>query len=216
MHTKRIILLIFRIGVIILFFSHCEEKEPVRFFITEAIKDYGDFKVGSYWVYQIDSGNNEDSIWVASRTLGNDEEVIDKKVVSLFEKITINCKGNTGIYDYIDIRTEKQISYLAFGQIDSINNIRYGMTFFYKDSFISYPSIINSIIFHKTFSLNGKSFINVLYRKDRRPILDILNYSKEFDTLEYWIAKDIGVIKKTIRNKYGKRTYSLKRYSVIR
>jgi len=89
MNTKRIILLMFNIGAIVLLFSHCEEREPVHFFIPEVVKEYGDFKEGSYWIYQIDSSDNEDSVWVASRTIGQNEEVVDKKVNNYINHLNI-------------------------------------------------------------------------------------------------------------------------------
>jgi len=67
----------------------CEEREPVHFFIPEVVKEYGDFKEGSYWIYQIDSSDNEDSVWVASRTIGQNEEVVDKKVNNYINHLNI-------------------------------------------------------------------------------------------------------------------------------
>lgn len=73
----------------------------------------------------------------------------------------------------------------------------------------------DSIIIYNSYSIIGKNYENVLYKKTYNPILNLTDYTREYDTLEYWVAKNVGVIKKIIRNKYENHTYYLKRYNVI-
>lgn len=201
---------------ILLLFISCEEKEPVKYSIPDELKEYGDFKEGSYWVYQVDSGSNEDSIWVTSHKLSYDEEIIDKKVISLFEKITISCESNKSKNCNIEVIAEHNRCLLSHTEIDTILNIRYGLTFFFlNDKFDELKYSKDTTISYNSVNILGTLFKDVVYRKAEYPITDINNNSKENYFLEYWIAKNIGVVKKIIRTQYGDKTYSLKRYSVI-
>ena len=214
--TNKITIKLISLLAILLGLSNCEEREPNYYYIPEAVKEYGDFKEGSYWIYAIDSEENEDSIWVENYTVGQNEEVSDKVVLSVFEKITIDCKSNRNIDNYIEINIEKKFNHLGFSETNNNYNIGYGMSFYYKNSFMAYPNSGDSIIVYDSFNVLGTDYKNVLYRKAINPIMNMTDYSKEYDTLEYWIAKDIGIIKKITRNKYENHTYYLKRYNVIR
>ena len=210
LNIKNYILIIILTGL----FS-CEKQEPVHYYIPDEVKTYGDFKIGSYWVYMVDSVNNEDSIWITDYNVGQNEEVIDKKVISVFEKITINITSKLDINNYIEINAEKKYNLLGFGEIDNNHNISYGVSFFYKNGFMPRQGSEDSIIIYNSYSIIGKNYENVLYRKTYNPILNLNDYTREYDTLEYWVAKNVGVIKKIIRNKYENHTYYLKRYNVI-
>lgn len=213
-YNKRLSVIVILLTIILLF-QNCDEREPNRYYIPEIVKEYGNFREGSYWIYAVDSIENEDSVWVSKYNAWQYEQFVDKKIVNIFENIQIDCESNRNIKDHIVMEAEYKLNFLGFGEEDNNYNIRYGIPFHYKNTFMPRPDSGDSIIFYDSYNVYDNDFETVLYKKENRPIMDLSDNSKTYDTLEYWIAKNVGVIKKITRNEYENHTYYLKRYHVV-
>jgi len=70
--------------------SCIKNEEPAYYYISDEIKKYGNFKVGSYWIYKNDSVQNfYDSIYVVDYRDVLIKKSIDKKIKDFTENIDI-------------------------------------------------------------------------------------------------------------------------------
>ena len=214
--TFCLLLLIFTI-------TSCEERHYPTYYISDEIKPWFDFKSGSYWVYQVDSVNNEDSLYVSNYNDFLHVETADDDIIYKQDKIYIDIENNSNIKitcaiianAYTIVTNQKIGNTIVYGETDYSTNMDYALVFLYHEGFVLRDNEDLIIEEYDSLLVLNNWYYNVVYKKEIVSTLDNTDLSIQNDTNEIWLARNIGVIKKHINNKYVKHISELKRYNVV-
>lgn len=170
MKTKYLILF----ALLIIVFS-CEKPKPIKYnYLSQEIKDYMNFKKGTYWIYRDVNTNKEDSVWVDTSYIKMecfDERRSNNSVC--YEKLYVYQKStfNDSIYIYI---SSENITNLYINKLEIIH-LRNIFTIPYN------KNLPDSDTLYKVYSFLNNNFKNVSY--------------KNFEIYETWIAQNVGTIR---------------------
>lgn len=217
--------LLFLVGVFALVLVNCKKKEqeqipspsPIyRFYpVSNELKYYGLFKVGSYWIYRIDTASAlTDSVYVKSVSTNTFITWKNEDSIVVGEKITINFGYNPDFgnrfysafilssYPYQTISAPNfanQIPFIIF-ELDSLN-----IASTYGNGMVENSSVSN-------YLLNGINYGNCRFLKYAwkyyRPSSPELWYLSSC----YW-KRNVGLVKNASMFVYN--TCELLRYSVV-
>jgi len=203
---------------IIILFAGCKKKtEPPFYKISDEIKSYGDFKIGSYWIYKNDSLNIEDSIYIDSyyykiweirENLSNDSKLNYK-----YETISISSENSQHTHT-LNFTLGNNYKLLIDEQ-DLVNKLGWSIEFFNNN--LIENIIVNNI---DSLSISNIKYNNIIYQKSIVTTYDVhngdgINTITTKDTVEYWLAKNVGVIKRIVKNSYYREELNLLRYNVV-
>jgi len=206
---------------IIILFAGCKKKtEPSFYKISDEIKSYGDFKIGSYWIYKNDSLNIEDSIYVDNYTFRIDETIPNistGRVESRYEVLSCECK-NLQLTHNLNYDARGFDDYLTIIERDLTKNIMWNINFFNSNPTENIENIIVKNI--DTITIFNTKYNNIIYQKTIVTTYDYhngdgINTIHTKDTTEYWLAKNVGVIKRIVKNSYYREEWNLLRYNVV-
>lgn len=181
----------------------CEKKD--YFYISSSDKALYDFKVGTYWNYVNPATNGVEKVSVAKRD------------VSTFYYRHIDSNDEYG---------EKIITHLS----SSLKNTEYIQTISYRHdhNMISYEKFMNNVLkttdyfFYDNdsmFSINiqGTDYDNVYLIQSyyNRYNINITDSIEKLYVNQYWVARNIGIIKKAIQDSNGITIYELTDCKII-
>ena len=213
---KRIIILF----LFILSISSCKTDGPY-YKLYEPVKEWGDFKEGTWWKYENEETGEQDCVWIENNVSDIWSEEIDGKIKESGDYINLYL-NNTNLKRKIFMR-------LSAGNKGNHFSIReedkYGSySSFYLANLITFDSLLldssgESYIKEKfsSFSLNNLSYNNIIHvisiKDDQtNPVLSYDYHSVN----EYWIAKYEGIIKKILRNPFDTVTWSLIGHHIVK
>ncbi|OFY66481.1 MAG: hypothetical protein A3H98_02005 [Bacteroidetes bacterium RIFCSPLOWO2_02_FULL_36_8] len=200
-------------------FYSCKKEEPTHFYIPQIVKDYAAYKPGSYWIYSIDSTEVEDSVFVSDYKEGEtfDEGDENYEYSEIRHYISSDLKNKKGEeFFHVGIGS-RGISYEYNWEGEAFH----GLDFWYLDNgkFIlepsSYNNKVDTLTQIETSNLFGKTYKDIVYCKDVSILIRGVSDSSKMDTIELWVAKHTGIIKRVMSYDSFKTTYVLKRHNVI-
>jgi hypothetical protein len=197
---KQIHYLIFLIPVI--FFSCKKTEEPRHYRVTEEFKHWGVFNKGSYWIFRNDSTLILDSIFIT-----HGPEALD---------VPDNSSTSNYTYEYIttNLFSSFLISYIETASSTETQALYNGPTIMIlstlEDEFISSYSTGTGKYFlvskDSVVYINSQKFNTVIHTQR-------IFGDKKYN---YWIARDIGVIKYSGENTNPAFLWSLVRYHIVK
>jgi hypothetical protein len=204
---------LFVISFLLYFLPACiknRENEPPKYIVSDELKGWGGFKYGTYWIYKNDSLNIEDSLTIY--LYGTfDEAVRDSDWTQCYsENISSTTISTAKLTDFSFILhgKEKTIQINEFNENNEFRHkIKFSITFF-SNQYINFER-------YDSIDIYNRKFINVIYQKSIISNYDEHDNTTEQNTADFWLAKNIGVIKKIIRNKYGTQEWYLKRFNIV-
>jgi hypothetical protein len=190
--------------ILVLIFTSisCNKKEEI-YYIPEAFKEWTVFKKGSYWIYYDSKNNRDDSSYV-----GRDpyQSIYRPENDSPYEVITF-IQRYIGYFDVCGA---------------SMNNSLLSKKGGYGGILLSYYATaqISDSVFYScrvldrfdTLTLFGNTFHNVIHTG--KPILDGAGYDS-IGVMDYYFAKNIGVIMVSIKKNTIDSTLTLKRWHIV-
>lgn len=188
---KKLIFLV----IIISLFHGCISEHSDYFKVSEEDKSFYDFNIGSSWTYIEDSTKTLEKITVLSRDLSsyytghidsNDE--YGEKIITVYTSTFSNTK-------YIQTMCSGGYRSASYFTCENYTND----TLVYKDNLLLNKDTLISL------NILGKNYANVRY---------VRGYNKEYVN-EYWIAKNIGIIKKIIKTSNRSYKWYLKESLII-
>ena len=216
---------IFLSVLIVIFFTTCKkdpdtsEPKPGSDYVHQDLTAYSFFKTGTYWIYKDSTSGVEDSVYVYADTS-----------YLYFRTGTVQQDGN---YMYYDCRAHSYYdSYNYYYQIDmgyyslstkEVGTVRIrtkpgdyvGETFLMSNRFVTNDMITwylgTGSTYYKEFYANinilGTNYYNVA------KFYDSQNLSEYESPTNFYIAKNIGIIKKEKAD--SNKVWNLLRYNII-
>jgi hypothetical protein len=174
------------------------KKEPEKIYVQDSFKEWACFQNGSYWIYLNESSNRSDS---SSLYYGPS---------TWFYKLTGDGKlyemNSYQIQNIGEFRVGARVDYSFF----SVQGIFLHGTYVLTSSVTSGLSDQVSqtcwvLKRYDSLTVNNQLFSDVIHTRD--------TFSNSIN--DYYVAKNVGLIKFAIKNGYGDSTWSLLRYHVI-
>ncbi|NOZ47773.1 MAG: hypothetical protein GXO79_13475, partial [Chlorobi bacterium] len=194
-----------------LVFTSCLKQNYKVYFISDALKLWGDFKTGSYWIYSIDSLESEDSIYVYDYQSGFYDGIVDDKMQYREETIESSMKNENKSFYYELFAFTNDTNAIIYSE-DEGNFVMY---IYYKNTFINAENENEHIVEMDSILILNKWYHNILYKKTIEKTYYRDSNVWQVDTFELWIAKNVGIIKKHLANENENHTYELKRFNVL-
>jgi hypothetical protein len=197
----------------------CKKKDPPFYKIREENKSFGYFKKGSYWIYFDPAQNTIDSIFVDTSKYSVREEISDIKKGTISAKkeiITTKCRNNSGSRDlYFDL--DGYFGFLQIAEEDSNEKLSWSIFYFNTPDVVDLVARNLKVENISIITISNHNFNNVIYQKSIVSTNDSHTWpsSQTIDTVEYWIAKNVGIIKKIVKNNYYKEEWYLIRSKVL-
>ena len=206
--------------IILLSLSGCNfwQKTYPTYDISDAVKEFIDFKVGSFWVFIDSSSNNVDTVYLSYYDNFYEEEndknkMIEFKyenIITIYKKPADNSvnlsayawEGGNTIYYHEkndDYNTYLVIDFDQHGEIEEHEG--------YENYEIQ--EMLDSILISETWYRNVYYLMSLTLISDQK----WTNYYEVKE--ELWMAKKIGVIKKRFRFDTVCYTYDMIDYNVI-
>jgi hypothetical protein len=183
---------------------------PKEYNISQEARDFICYKPGSYWIYKNDSTNTLDSVFVTSYEEHTEKYEADKKIKSISQIINIEFANSDNQIKIIEKIDPSRSMYS-----ETNNNLNQG----FNNSLISlYHGNFQWDRYSKIdFTVNNKTFNNVIYESV------ISNYYYQTDSNishvnlnnEFWIAKNIFIIKKILHYNNATQSWSLIRSHIV-
>lgn len=185
-------------------FSGCKKDPDQAKYIPQEIKDYMYFKTGTWWVYEEITSHIRDSMYVtlahdtvvtleqSSSTQGGTYEFYEYFTHSSFNncKYTIYCNTTWDRGGILPVFRGKSTQTSAIGvTIIMTNATKIGDKVY---SPYSIPSYVTYLGLYDSLSINGSFFYKVKAFNDSK------NITEGNDSTFFFIAKNIGIVRKTI------------------
>lgn len=168
-------------------------KDPITYYVTDDFKEWVVFQPGSYWIYQ--NGLIKDSIAVNDIENGISENYGDGKIWYFKEYFTVDYfnSDSTINSDRISAGPNGQRAYRRGSPFNHILLV--------KDFETKY-NIIDELKIGNTTFYNMKQ-------------VHISNNSLDSVVIDYYIAKNYGVVKKEIQDSSGTTTWNLVEWNIV-
>lgn len=195
------------LAVLGVLFSNCEKKD--YFNVSSEDKALYDYQVGSYWNYVNTETNEMEKISVSKRDVST----------FLSGHIDSNDEYGEEIATQLSssLKNIKYVQTISYGyRIHSVTYNKYVNNILKSNDFILYDNLYDN---DSAFSINiqGKEYDDVrliqsFYNKYNDSITDPI---KKSYVNQFWIARNRGIIKKTIQDASGITSYELKDCKII-
>lgn len=206
---------------------HCKkDKEPISWPLSQGFKDYIYFKDDTYWVYQDSITKYNDSVWVTESTIYTTVDEIDKgwkkkKMEVEYELFDYKTRSNSNskILEYYSNSWASCVSRndtdgsFCFScwrkRIDIVSEYSSDVFFYEPIESTEAGSVTLTNVFD-SLKINNITFKSVCR------IYDTQNYTENGYETVFYIAKNIGIIRKEIEYKQGKwEIWNLIRYNIV-
>lgn len=206
---------IFNFFILLVFLGSCQEEEVEINSIHKENKEWGEFSVGSYWIYQNDSTQETDSLYVVEFSNGQAVDLsreFEYSLTKISEDELVSNEFNHSeiclslneifIYDFC----VKPLTSSHFKLINTDNRLE--IETLSHDFLAEFKQLENVVI-------NNNDYSEVLYIKLRPDNWGYVDwYSDANDYMEYWIAKNRWIIKKVFTLDNSCYSWSLKEYVI--
>lgn len=199
----------------------CQEDDPDYYTINQEAKEWGVYKLGSWWVYKQENTNITDSIFVSKYEESIYEEVSDKKLQFYKEFFFImyrNLDDNVITSEYIEPVGYEGTLIRIKESNQAVNSIYdAGLLFLTPEILHNFNYITNTptqiINIFDSLKIENKYYKNVVHTQST-----VTNYITEdnYETVnEYWLSKNNWIIKKIIRTNSDTTIWNLIKLNII-
>lgn len=186
--------------------SILDSKFPHYYYVSDVMKRFADFHIGSYWIYHNDSLSVNDTIRVVDYKsvfdygYSDEDEYYD-------ERIEIRYKSS---YDSILSHNNSIIidELLCFNGISRTRIIADTSNYEYSHYWFNNSSYIVD------YELNGVVYDTVMYYKNSK--LSTFPLSEMPKSVEYYFSPDHGVIRKVYQDNSTRMDWHLVDYHIVR
>jgi len=179
--------LLFYILISLIFISCSRSlfEEPDEYYhLSDGLNKLGNYKTGSYWIYHNDSLNLNDTVKVIDNKMTQSSRPMDSHS-QYYDKLIITFKSSyydSIIYDYLDAYCDcyYRIHKRYQKNSDSLDTEDFLLRHAQDNSYNAFRA---SIDYLHNYTLNGKTYDNVIY------------YISEQSKNEYYFVSNSGIIK---------------------
>jgi hypothetical protein len=174
----------------------------VVYYIDDSFKQWVLFQPGTYWIYLNEKSNTEDSLFVDS----TQSHYFQPPPPTQIQHEGIAYSISNGFISSAVIGCGRNSSYLNLKDFNS-DNYALGSGVIYNDLNEISPScwLIEKI---DTFIVNNNKFLNVVHTRDTN------NYYPHNHIKDYYFAKNIGLLKFSIKTNTIDSTWSILRWHI--
>ncbi len=190
----------------IILISGCKKFTPTYYYIDNSFKAWTVFQIGSYWVYLNENSQLPDSTYISAKPDSGYNPPVSQDA-DHYEFISYQVTN--GFYQVAEICKEQSDSYLLLGGF-----YPRGFWFYVLNSYMTTgPTSISPYSLYvverlDTLRLNNNLFTNIIHTRDT----DYYEGSWKHD---YYFAKNIGLVKFSVKTSAFDSTWSLMRWHVI-
>ena len=200
MKKNRFILFI----VLLIFVFSCNKSSTTTYYISDSFKAWSLFQPGSYWVYLDEKKQMPDSIYLDSKPISY---FTPPKPASIQYEI-IDYQISNGFLNYAAIECGENGSNL--GLSDFYSNDSYALSTGVIDNTMTMVSENCRLIERlDTMVINNYKFTNVIHTRDTN------NFLTHIWRKDYYFAKNIGLLKFSIKTPKTDSTWSILRWHII-
>jgi hypothetical protein len=193
--------------LIIIFFILCFEsckKNEEDYYIQSSFKEWTLFNKGSYWIYSVDSSNTLDSMFI-----NQDPETILYSPDGGGKHYEITSYSVSGFGEFIvSAGIDNSFFSMAGGITGSGDIVNYFTTAILSDHVSTTCWVIKR---NDTLLVNNNIFLDVIHTRDTS---SAHSNHKVPSTRDYYLARNVGLIKFSLKTDTINSTWSLVRWHV--
>jgi hypothetical protein len=193
--------------VLLLTEAGCKKKEPTYYYIDNSFKEWVLFQKGSYWVYLNENNQILDSTFInmqprtgftppESEGIDRFEQTYYDLSNSFIKSVAIDCDHN---YSFASLELNFQTDGVGYTAISSAMLKGTGAGGY---NYLTLVEVLDTLI------LNSNIFLNVIHTRTLDPFNDNIYNDGYF-------AKNIGLVKLSIKTDSFDSTWSLLRWHVV-